>query len=389
MTVRGQTELEFAPLPPRAPRRREPLSGRRRTAWLIVGSGAAGLLLVVSWSVAGALLAPGTDSTAARLAEWARFHGFGWVVSGLEQVQYQLDPPKLGGSVAGGIPKVGELRSIPAHGRAPNPIAPQVRPALPDEGVWQPLISVRGQPAIRAAFVRPDARHTSYLVGVAWLDQRLLRMVLHPGTQVPGGSGWSQPSYVPPSQRASLLATFNSGFTMVDANGGYWQDGHSTNPLVKGAASMVVYKDGRVDVARWPGGQPAPDVSAVRQNLGLLVDDARIAPDVNSTTTNTWGKTVGNHMYVWRTALGIRKDGSLVFVVGDSLSVQTLAKIVRDAGAVRAMELDINKAWTNFMTYSHPGRTSAVPHMLTPDEDPNPYRYLQPSTRDFVAVFAR
>ena len=389
MTVRGQTELEFAPLPRGGPRRREPLSGRRRTAWLIVRAAALVCLIALGWSVGGALSAPGTDSTAARLAEWARFHGFGWVVSGLEQVQYQLDPPKIGGSVAGGIPKVGQLRSIPIHGRAPSPIAPQVRPALADEGVWQPLVSVHGQPAIRAAFLRPDARHTSYLVGVAWLDQRLLRMVLHPGTQVPGGSGWSQPSYVPPSQRAGLLATFNSGFTMVDANGGYWQDGQTASPLRKGAASMVVSKDGHVDVVRWPGGRPAPDVAAVRQNLGLLVDGGKIAPDVNSTTTNTWGKTVGNHMYVWRTALGIRKDGSLVFVVGDSLSVRTLANIVRDAGAVRAMELDINKAWTNFMTYSHVGQASAVPHMLTADEDPNPYRYLQPSTRDFVAVFAR
>jgi hypothetical protein len=27
--------------------------------------------------------------------------------------------------------------------------------------------------------------------------------------------------------------------------------------------------------------------------------------------------------------------------------------------------------------------------MLTKDEHPNPYRYLQPSSRDFVAVSAR
>ncbi len=70
------------------------------------------------------------------------------------------------------------------------------------------------------------------------------------------------------------------------------------------------------------------------------------------------------------------------------MSVPTLAKIVHDAGAVTAMELDINKAWTNFITYTHPSGV-AVPHMLTRDEHPNPYRYLQPSSRDFVAVFPR
>jgi hypothetical protein len=176
---------------------------------------------------------------------------------------------------------------------------------------------------------------------------------------------------------------------MVDAKGGYWQDGQSVVPLRTGAASMVLYKDGHVDVVKWTGAMPSPEVAAVRQNLSMLVEGGKISADIDSTTTNAWGKTVGNHTYVWRTALGIRKDGSLVFVVGNSMSVHTLANIVRDAGAVRAIELDINRAWTNFITYTHPGNGVAVPHMLTRDEQPNPYRYLQPSSRDFVAVLPR
>ena len=356
-------------------------------------------LLWLTWSIGGALMAPGTDDTAARLAEWARFNGLGWVVDDLEQIQYQLNPPKVGGTLAGGIPKVSPARPAPipraaSAGPTPSyvdlaPIPPQAQPALPDEGVWQTLVSLHGQPAIQAAFLRPDATHTSYLVGVAWLNQKLVKMVLHPGFSVPGGSGWSQPFDVPSSQRGSLLATFNSGFTMQDANGGYWQDGQSAAPLRQGAASMVLYKDGHVDVVRWNAPTPGPDVAAVRQNLGLLVENGKISPDVDSTTTRTWGKTVGNATFVWRSALGVRKDGSLVFVVGASMSVHTLANIVRDAGAVNAMELDINKAWTNFMTYTHPSAGVAVPHMLNRNAHPNPYRYLQPSSRDFVAVHAR
>src|ERR1035437_4193257 len=88
-------------------------------------------------------------------------------------------------------------------------------------------------------------------------------------------------------------------------------------------------------------------------------------------------------------SLGIRQDGSLVFVVGASLSAQRLATIARNVGAVRSIELDINASWTNFITYTHPGQGVAVPRMLTTDEHPNPYRYLQPSARDFVAVLAR
>jgi hypothetical protein len=354
------------------------------------------LLLWPAWSISAALAAPGTDSPTARLAEWGRFNGLGWVISDLEQIQYRANPPKVGGSLAGGIPRIAASRPTsrqpirPSSNLAPpSPIPPQAQPSLPGEGSWQSLISLKGEPAIRAAFLRPDAQHTSYLVGVAWLNQKLVKMALHPGYRVPGDSGLAQPSSVPDSQRNRLLATFNSGFTMNDANGGYWQDGQTAVPLRNGAASMVLHKDGHVDVVKWNGANPGPDVAAVRQNLGLLVDHGAITPDVNSTTTSTWGATVGNATYVWRSAVGIRKDGSLVFVVGASMSVKTLANIVHGAGAVRAMELDINQSWTNFITYTHPSNGVAVPQMLTKNEHPNPYRYLQPSSRDFVAVLAR
>src|ERR1035437_9284926 len=325
--------------------------GRRRFGVRRVGVLMVVLLLWLAWSIGGALTAPGTDPTSARLAEWARVHGPGWGVRDL----------------------------VPA----------QAQPSLPGEGAWQSLVSLHGQPAIRAAFLRPDSQHTSYLVGVTWLNQNLVKMVLHPGYQVPGTSGLSETSQVSAAQRDSLLATFNSGFTMVDANGGYWQDGQTMAPLRQGAASMVLYKNGHMDVVSWNAANPGPDVAAVRQNLVLLVDHGTINPNVDSTTTATWGATLGNKTYVWRSAVGIRQDGSLVFVAGASLSVRTLANIVHDAGAVRAMELDINPEWTNFITYTHPSPGEAVPHMLTKDEQANPYRYLQLSSRDFVAVLAR
>jgi len=354
------------------------------------------LLLWLAWSIGGALTAPGTDTTSARLAEWGRFHGLGWVVSGLEQMQYTANPPKVGGNLAGGIPRVSGSRPAPSQPARPAsylsppaPIPPQAQPALAEEGTWQSLVNVHGQPAIRAAFLRPDSQHTSYLVGVAWLNQKLVTMVLHPGYKVPGDSGLSQPSQVPPSQRDGLLATFNSGFTINDANGGYWQDGKSVVPLRPDAASMVLYKNGYMDVVKWNAAAPGPGVAAVRQNLALLIDNGTINPDVDSTSTSMWGFTIGNKTYVWRSAVGVRKDGSLVFVVGASMSVRTLANIIHDAGAVRAMELDINPDWTNFITYTHPSQGVAAPHMLTRDEQPNPFRYLQPSSRDFVAVLAR
>jgi hypothetical protein len=354
------------------------------------------LLLWLTWSIGSALTAPGTDTTSARLAEWGRFHGLGWVVSYLESAQYNANPPKVGGSLAGGIPRISGTRPAPSRPAKPagylappSPIAPQAQPPLPGEGTWQSLVSVHGQPAIRAAFLRPDSEHTSYLVGVTWMNQNLVKMALHPGYKVPGAVGLSEPSQIADSEKNALLATFNSGFTMVDANGGYWQDGRTVVPLHRGGASLVLYKDGHGDVVNWNAAAPGPNVAAVRQNLGMLVDNGIISPLVDSTTTTTWGATLGNKTYVWRSAVGVRKDGSLIFIAGASLSVRTLANIAYGAGAVRAMELDINPAWTNFITYSHPSPGVVIPQMLTKDEQPNPYRYLQPSSRDFVAVLSR
>ena len=392
-------------------RARSTARGRRRWwprgRWgRVVAVVLAAALLWLGVSLTQALTAPGTDSASARLAEWARFHGLGWVVSELEQVQYDLSPPKVGGTPTGGIPTVppeGSPTTAAAPrttaprpmaprplSAAPAPLAPEAQPPLAGEGHWQTLVEVHGAPAIRAAFLRPDSLHTSYVTGVAWLDQHLVRFGLHPGTQVPGGSGWPVAPTVPSTARGALLATFNSGFTMQDARGGYWQGGRQVGILRPGAAAMVFHRDGHLDVVKW--GRDAhlgPDVVAVRQNLDLLVDGGRLAAGLDSTTTSTWGKTLGNRTYVWRSAVGVRADGSVVVVVGASLSVRTLATLAQDAGAVRAMELDINPAWTNFMTYTHPSPGVAVPHMLTQDEQPRPDRYLYTSSRDFVSVMAR
>jgi hypothetical protein len=67
----------------------------------------------------------------------------------------------------------------------------------------------------------------------------------------------------------------------------------------------------------------------------------------------------------------------------------TLANIVYDARAARAMEVDLNQSSTNVITYTHTGNGVAVPQMLPQNEHPNPSRCLQPSSRDFIAVLAR
>lgn len=86
-------------------------------------------------------------------------------------------------------------------------------------------------------------------------------MVRHPGFTASGSSGRSEASQVPDPRRNSLLATFNLGFLMPASDGGYLQDGTTALPLRPGAASMVIYKDGQVDVVRWSTANPGPDLA--------------------------------------------------------------------------------------------------------------------------------
>jgi len=150
---------------------------------------------------------------------------------------------------------------------------------------------------------------------------------------------------------------------------------------------MVFLSNGRLDIRAWEGGPVPAGVTAVRQNLTLLVDNGQVTDAVRNADSGAFGKTLGDTTFVWRSGVGIRTDGSIVTVHGNALSVQTLAQLLLDAGAVRAMQLDINRDWTSYIYYRH--SPAFAPVKLTADQVRPASRYLQASTRDFVAVAAR
>jgi len=293
----------------------------------------------------------------ARGAEWGRQHGLGPVVTWIETEYYKLNPAKVGGkppakSFGSGVTAV----KVPVAGHLPEParvITPAAQP-LPGEGVWHVAgRTANGVPAVYEAFIRPDAIHTSYVVGIAWMDPTLLRAQLYSGSFIPGGNHhfiYSAP--ITPLASRSLVAAFNAGFRMQDANGGYYTQGQMILPLRKGAASVVVYKDGTMTVGAWgsPGFTMTNQVASVRQNLNLLVVNGKPVSDLSNPTL--WGATLGGTFNVWRSGLGVTKDGAIVYVGGPALSITDLANVLVRAGAVTGMQLDINTDWVQYSTYT-------------------------------------
>jgi Phosphodiester glycosidase len=373
---------------------------------LLAASGAVVLLLAPLWiSLGSALADPGLGSSAgARAAEWVRSHGGSSVVNWAENLWYSHHPPPAGGSPAkSAIPRLagpgrppGRRQPGLAHLRPPTRMTSPAGRRLPGEGAWQPAgRRVGGYPAVYETWVRPDAVHTSLVVGVAWMDTRLLRATLYSGSTIPGGGPYQHTAPISPAASTNLVAAFNAGFLMDNANGGYFTDGKAILRLRKGAASFVIYRNGSADIAAWGHGVAlTPDVVSVRQNLDLLVDHGRPVPGLDPRDTTRWGYTLGNAVYVWRSGVGITARGALVYVGGPGLNITTLAGILARAGAVRAMELDINTDWVNFAAYDPPGpqarATAANGADLLPGMFGAPNRYFQSWwPRDFFTLSAR
>lgn len=347
-------------------------------------------------SIGMMLSTPSTDPVTARVADWMRDHGIGFVVTGYEWVDYQLNPPAIGGDpdtdlINGQVdnsptPTPSQTVEEPVVLRAP--MTTQVTPALKGEGVFKTKVEKEGVPVIQVAYVRPDDQHTSYLAGVVWMSGKHVSFEQHPGTDDPGKLDlWSTGIYAPKKDSSGMIATFNGGFKVADSQGGYYQDGITLGKLQNGSASIVVYKDGTQDIGMWGRDFTMSDnVKSVRQNLKLLVDNGKLSPNVDSAVSSSWGATLGGGLYVWRSGIGVTADGDFVYVVGDALSARTLAEILKKAGCVRAMQLDINRWWVSYMWYLPNERGHLNPYK--PVEFPRPAnRYQVEASRDFFVVY--
>jgi hypothetical protein len=355
-------------------------------------------LIVVGWSIGGALTAPGTDSTAARLAEWGRDHGLGGIVTWLEKEQYDQNQPTTGGAPKGGIPQAQgvETTAPPANDPvaaktlpAPAPIQPVAHGApLANEGQWETVVTVKGAPAVRVAELRPDATHTSFVAGVMWMDPNLVRGQLQPGFQDPGGK-WQASDEIAKADRVSVAAVFNAGFRLNASKGGYYSEGKTVVPLQDNAASLVIDKNGVADVGSWNHEvHMSSDTASVRQNLAMLVDNGQVAANCSSGGA-VWGWTLGNDAFIDRSAFGVTATGAEVYVAGPALSVCTLGKILQAAGVVRGMELDINPDWVSGAYFHDQPTGDPQGFRLYPTQKLPPTKYFQPSSRDWFGWYAR
>ena len=234
---------------------------------------------------------------------------------------------------------------------------------------------------------RPDAANTGVVAYVSWIRTATTQLALFLGYQGPGATSLNRgPQQVPTVGRQNLLATFNSGFYEADSAEGFYTNGTTYFPMVKGHATVVRYVDGSVDVVDWQGGStPGPNVVMARQNLQLLVNDGSVTPEASN--NSAFGITLGGVPAVWRTGIGIDQQGDLIYATAAAQTSASLAQMFVHLGCVRAMQLDINPAWPIFVTYGGPN--AADPALFVPNPQQVPWRFLSSSTKDFFAVYLK
>ena len=390
------------------------LRPRSRRRWRVPFAVLLVLLSPALSSYVATLEQPSSLPLAVRSVEWVRSHHGSWLVDETEHVYYgSLKAPHTGGPPLAKLPPIG----LPPTGPSPTPAAgatpgvsatppaspaahagqsppvsglpaavqPVISPALPNEGIWQPTgPDVAGGPPVLVTEFRPESSYPRMVAYVAWFDHTRTQLAYYPGRYEPPQAAVRGQAQVPVGQRGRLVATFNAGFIFTDGHNGSSDNGLTNEPLKDGLATLVGYPDGRVDIVIWHGGpDPGPQYAFTRQSLPPIVWNNQLNPALKD--RSQWGATLGNAVRVWRTGAGIDSAGNLIYAAANGQTVGSLARLLQQAGAIKAMQLDINPEWPTLITYRH--QPGLVPDKIVPNWQQSATRYLVPDDRDFFAVY--
>ncbi len=235
-----------------------------------------------------------------------------------------------------------------------QPAAVQAMGKLDNEGQWAPyLFDTSGRTVGYRTALQPDKSRGFAVAAVVAMDMKYARLHFILGREEPKArKSIPRDGKIPAAdlQPGILLGAFNGGFQAEHGAFGAMANGVEALPAKKGFATLVIYKDGRVDVGRWGEDFVASaDMESWRQNGPLMISDGEIDPKVGDSNPRIWGFVYGGGVAAWRSAVGVSQDRrTLYFVVGPSLTIQTLAAAMQRAGIWAGFELDINHVWTRF-----------------------------------------
>ena len=277
-----------------------------------------------------------------------------------------------------------------------NPIVvnDKLKPA-PGEGIWRnrPLSLFPGKEVMAYTFVHPDPDRSFATTTLVQLDTSVMRMGSVAGIKQPGGPiGKPGPGVVPKDiiDSGKLIAAFDGGFQYKDGEYGMIVGDTTYLPLKNDLGTLVGYKDGTLKIINYEGQFLGDNVAFVRQNCPILVENGEIsAGDPRNKTL--WGRLATGtvDIFTWRSGIGLTKEGNLLFAVGNNLTPTTLAIALKSAGAVNAIQLDINPIWVRFNIFEPTGQGKYSSTTLIKDLADGSREYLNGYAKDFFYLYKK
>jgi Phosphodiester glycosidase len=314
----------------------------RRTARIAVGVVlAAGLVWAALHEQVSA--SPGYNTWQDKTSLLLRDAGFGGLLDrvgnlGLSHGAPPDTAPDPHSLTLGAARAAGPGQSLAAYRAAYAGLPPLAKTA--DNAGWHPVIRRPDtSPAVYTALIQPDPAHRSVVAGAAILRADAIAAHLVAGTAHMRGR--QSAGRIPSEQLPDAVAAFNSGLNTAAQAGGLFVNGATVHALADGKASAVIDDKGRLTVGRW--GRDvlmSPHILAVHQNFNLIVDYGKPVAGLNRDTDLRWGNAGNQLLYTWRSGLGITAHHDVVYVAGDKLTLDSLARALIQAGAVTGMELD-------------------------------------------------
>ena len=230
---------------------------RRRHVRLVVAVVGLALVAPAVYSYTTTMMQPSSLPLWPRSVEWLRAHHGNWLVDEVEHYYYSWKAPKKGGPQLTTLPSVAVPARQAAINRARRSLVDcaaadqaRLRTSVGRRGVngrgTGPL--VRGSPAAFVTEFRTEVDYPRIVAYVAWFDHTRTSTAFYPGRYEPPNAPVRGPMSVPDAQRWRLLATFNGGFIYSDGHNGSSIGGKEYEPLKDGLATMIAYRDGRVDI---------------------------------------------------------------------------------------------------------------------------------------------
>lgn len=274
----------------------------------------------------------------------------------------------------------------------PLVVLPSLQP-MDQEGVWHefPLPQFPNQDVMATTFIRPDQERPYAVVTLAQLDMNNLRLGTVAGLKEPGTSlGHPGTGRVPDTIKHNdqLIAAFDGGFLYNDGQYGMVVGSTTYAPLKQNIATLIGYEDGTYKIVNYTGQDLGQHILFIRQNCPILIAHGELSV-LTPQNKLLWGRTLTAETYTWRSGIGITKEGNLLYAAGNNLTPTTLAYALKSAGAVDAMQLDINPAWMSFnlFTPSAPGQYDSSP--LTKDFRNRGKQFLHGYNKDFFYLYKK